>query len=156
MQNLNELQDKVTRRPRIYFAAPIRGDQSHKENVLNILNWLTTKYEVLTEHIGTGETLTNDQDIWTRDIKWIMQADAVIAEVSAPSLGVGYEIAYARYVLQKNVLCIAHVDAKVSAMLTGDITLEQVRYTSWEFVQKPIENFMFLDTMMPLTRSGKD
>ena len=34
-------------------------------------------------------------EIYRRDIQWISECDMVIAEVTNPSLGVGYEMAYA-------------------------------------------------------------
>ena len=52
---------------------------------------------VLTEHIGdieidhNGEKI-NDRSIHDRDMDWLLQSDIMIAEVTNPSLGVGYEI----------------------------------------------------------------
>jgi hypothetical protein len=52
---------------------------------------------VLTEHFGdpaltdAGESL-DDRFIHDRDIAWLRQADVLVAEVTTPSLGVGYEI----------------------------------------------------------------
>lgn len=53
--------------------------------------------EVLTEHIG-GSVLTaagesiSDIEIYDRDITWLKNADVLVAEVTTPSLGVGFEI----------------------------------------------------------------
>lgn len=47
----------------------------------------------------------NDIDILERDMQWLAQAHVVIAEVTQPSLGVGFEIARA-VTLNKPVLCL--------------------------------------------------
>ena len=67
-----------------------------------------------------GSPLPDDQ-IYARDIAWVTECDAVVAEVSNPSLGVGYELAYAEK-LGKPVLCLfnASDDKKLSAMISGN------------------------------------
>lgn len=53
---------------------------------------------------------------------WLEQCDIVVAEVTTPSLGVGYEIATARH-LGKQILCLFHevpgCEGKLSAMIEG-------------------------------------
>ena len=41
------------------------------------------------------QTKTIDMHIYERDTEWLRWADIVIAECTCPSLGVGYELAYA-------------------------------------------------------------
>ena len=82
---------------------------------------------VLTEHIGNqnlgsmGEKGGIDTSIYDRDIKWLKSADAVIAEVSTPSLGVGYELGIAQK-LKKPVLCLykPSYNKYLSAMIKGN------------------------------------
>jgi hypothetical protein len=50
---------------------------------------------------------------------WLDQAAAVIAEVTVPSLGVGYEIAYALHARAIPVLGLCRAGTRLSAMLTG-------------------------------------
>lgn len=59
--------------------------------------------------------------VYKRDLAWIDQCGAMIAEVTNPSHGVGYEIAYAKHVRQMPILCVAVKDTSVSAMIAGDI-----------------------------------
>ena len=52
---------------------------------------------VLTEDVGqqhSPETDASISDKWIhdRDVEWLHEADVVVAEVTQPSLGVGYEI----------------------------------------------------------------
>ena len=42
-----------------------------------------------------AQTKAIDTNIYERDTEWLRSADMVIAECTCPSLGVGYELAYA-------------------------------------------------------------
>lgn len=116
---------------KIYFAGSIRGGRDDKELYANIINELTYYGEVLTEHIGDknltafGEVSSTSEYIYNRDIKWLKEADVVIAEVSTPSLGVGYELSKAEE-WGKNILCLyRETEGKeLSAMIDGSPTLK--------------------------------
>ena len=58
-------------------------------------------------------------EIYQRDIQWIDECDIVIAEVSTPSHGVGYEIAYA-LATGKPVYCFHRSDVRISKMISGN------------------------------------
>ena len=51
------------------------------------------------------ENSLNDSEILERDMEWLSQSQVVVAEVTQPSLGVGFEIARA-ITLNKPVLCL--------------------------------------------------
>lgn len=109
---------------KLYFAGSIRGGRVMQPFYAHIIQYLQNSgYEVLSEHVGSelsssGETL-DETTIYQRDIAWINEADAVIADVTVPSLGVGYEVAYAQFVAKKSVLCVAQSQTNVSAMIKG-------------------------------------
>ena len=94
---------------KIYFAGSIRGGRDDKELYLQIINRLRKYGEVLTEHVGNatlshlGEDHTNEY-IYNRDMDWLNNSDIVIAEVTTPSLGVGYELGKSEN--QKPILCL--------------------------------------------------
>ena len=82
--------------------------------------------------IGTGRALeqrenTGALDIYERDVRWLMECDLVIAEVSVPSLGVGVEVATAQH-LGKPVICLCRADVALSAMIDGNPGLRLLRY----------------------------
>lgn len=86
-----------------------------------------------------------DDYIYTRDMHWLEKADALVAEVSAPSLGVGYEISCALHARRIPVLCLVHRDVKsLSAMISGNsepgLSLE--RYRTRDEMQKRILAFL--------------
>jgi nucleoside 2-deoxyribosyltransferase len=43
--------------------------------------------------------------IYERDVAWLRESDFVIAEVTQPSLGVGYELGFAE-AISKPILCL--------------------------------------------------
>jgi len=65
------------------------------------------------------EAVVAPEVVYARDVAWVRAADAVVAEVSTPSHGVGYEIALA-LALGKPVLCLWRTGVTVSKMLTGN------------------------------------
>jgi nucleoside 2-deoxyribosyltransferase len=65
------------------------------------------------------EAKMSEEEIFQKDTNWIEESDCVIAEVTIPSTGVGYEICHA-VSHQKPVLCIYEERAKVSAMVLGN------------------------------------
>jgi hypothetical protein len=123
-------------RPRIYFSASISGGRGDAPLYAAIIEALALRGRVLTEHIGSpdlsdgGEQGAGDAHIYARDIAWLREADAVIAEVSTPSLGVGYEIARAA-MLGKPVVCLFRPEAgrRLSAMIRGNPAVHVLEYS---------------------------
>jgi hypothetical protein len=76
---------------KIYFAGSIRGGREDAAFYHQIIALLIEYGEVLTEHIGdigltaTGADGLPDATIYERDLGWLAEADAVIAEVTVPS-----------------------------------------------------------------------
>lgn len=91
-----------------------------------MIEYLKKDNIVLTEHIGDPSILAtegaekNDIDIYRQDTAWLREADMVIAECTSPSLGVGYELAYAERFGKPVHILYNRSRANLSAMLTGD------------------------------------
>jgi 2'-deoxynucleoside 5'-phosphate N-hydrolase len=109
----------------IYFACSITGGREFEPVYQAIVTALEADGHVIpTSHLASSEVIgmekvISPQDVYLRDIQWIEQADMVIAEVSTPSHGVGYEVAYALSI-DKPVLCLYQQGQAVSKMLTGN------------------------------------
>ena len=109
----------------IYFAASISGGRGDQATYLQIIELLKQHGTVLTEHFGdasltsAGESLP-DCDIHDRDLEWLRQADVLVAEVTTPSLGVGYEIGRA-VEWGTRVICLHRPSAgrRLSGMIAG-------------------------------------
>jgi nucleoside 2-deoxyribosyltransferase len=120
----------------VYFAGAISGgraDVAHYRRIVSALE--ADGYRVLAgavaaEHIGpSGETL-GACDIFDRDVGWLAEADVLVAEVSTPSTGVGYEIATMRYRYGKPVIALYRpaYTSRCSAMVSGDRGIELIEY----------------------------
>lgn len=132
---------------KIYFAGSIRGGRDDKELYLEIINLLGKYGKVLTEHVGDktlsalGEDGPDDEYIYKRDIAWLNESDIVVAEVTTPSLGVGYEIGKTEE--NKPILCLYRIqdEKRISAMISGNKNLQVETYTSIQDVRAIIEKF---------------
>ena len=110
---------------KIYFSGSIRGGREHQELYSSIIGELKKYGEVLTEHLGDPNLSVIGSsgpvtEIYSQDMSWLGESDIVIAEVSTPSLGVGYEIAWAE-VLKKPTICLykPEIGKSLSAMIAG-------------------------------------
>jgi len=111
---------------KIYFAGSIRGGRGDAELYARLIARMKERHTVLTEHIGSPVLFSSiergmtDEDIYRQDMGWLRESDIVIAECSTPSLGVGYELAFAEK-LGKPVHIFHNTGrGTLSAMLTGD------------------------------------
>lgn len=110
---------------RIYFAGAIRGGRNDAALYHEIVQLLREHGEVLTEHVADsalgvlGQDI-GDRKIHDRDLEWLRVSDYLVAEVTTPSLGVGYEIAMATQ-WRKPVLCLYRPEngRSLSAMIAG-------------------------------------
>ena len=131
---------------KIYFAGAIRGGRDDKELYLEIINYLKDYGEVLTEHVGDqsistlGENDNKDNFIYKRDMQWLRKCDFVIAEVTTPSLGVGYEIGRAIQ-FNKKVICLYRdiQDKRLSAMIAGNKNIKIINYKDFEDLKEKIK-----------------
>jgi len=132
----------------IYFACSIRGGRDSAAIYEKLVSHIASQSTVLSE-IFADKTLTPagspglSTDIYAKDIAWIKQADAVIAEVTNPSLGVGYEIAKAEE-WNKPVLALFKDtgERKLSAMIDGSPLTTVVYYKDLEEAQSAIDDFV--------------
>ncbi len=135
---------------KIYFAGSIRGGRDDANVYKDIIDYLQKYVTVLTEHVGLeslsgcGEDNRNDTWIYNRDMDWINEADALIAEVTNPSLGVGYEIGQAQ-ALKIPVLCLFNKNSqnRLSAMVSGNQNITVKNYQNMEEVKLIIKQFIY-------------
>lgn len=109
----------------IYFACSITGGRQDEL----IYQRLVTALQEYGHHVPTAilaspevmplEGLEVPEDVYSRDVAWISGCDLLLAEVSTPSHGVGYEIGYALS-QGKKVLCLHRQGVNVSKMILGN------------------------------------
>jgi hypothetical protein len=135
----------------IYFCGSIRGGREMAVAYQLIITLLQKYGKVLTEHLGNDRKIErkdralSDREIHDRDLDWIRQSELVVAEVTIPSLGVGYEIGRA-VSMKKPVLCLfdARSDRTLSAMIAGGDGVKNCAYQDWEQLDKAVKEFMDL------------
>jgi nucleoside 2-deoxyribosyltransferase len=136
---------------KIYFAGSIRGGREDASLYREIITLLQTRGEVLTEHIGSegltpsGETAMSDEEIYRRDMDWLTSSDIIVAEVTTPSLGVGFEIAKALD-LGKQVICLFRPGngRRLSAMIAGNTDVKIYDYQSMQELVKLFNDTAFV------------
>ena len=134
---------------KIYFAGAIRGGREDAQLYENIIAYLKGKGQVLTEHVGStalnwkGETCRKDEEIYNRDMEWLKSSDIMIAEVTTPSLGVGYELGIAEK-LNIPILCLYRVKKgkSLSAMIQGNKSFTCRQYNKFIETKKLIDDFI--------------
>lgn len=111
---------------KVYFAGSIRGGRVDARLYKRMIEYIKTRADVLTEHVGDlslslyeGEN-GRDRMIYEQDTAWIRECDLLIAECTCPSLGVGYELAYAEKLEKPCCVFYDKNKGNLSAMINGD------------------------------------
>ena len=126
----------------IYFACSITGGREFESVYQEMVATLIADGHIIpTSHLAQSEVMEDErilapQDVYERDVNWINNCDVLIAEVSVPSHGVGYEIGYALQI-GKPVLCIHQKERRVSKMITGNPT-QAITIWSYSNVEEAI------------------
>jgi nucleoside 2-deoxyribosyltransferase len=85
---------------RVYLACTVRGDRGGVLAARAIAERLRALgHEVLTSHlledgVDDAEASQFERDVFERDRAWLDACDAVVAETSGSSYGVGFEVGY--------------------------------------------------------------
>jgi len=133
---------------KVYFAGSIRGGRADAELYGRVIRHIQREHIVLTEHIGDlslsklEDVENSDVAIYEQDTAWLREADLLIAECTTPSLGVGYELAYAE---SHNIPVHIFYDksrARLSAMLAGDKYFHIHPYASEEDLLQMVDKVL--------------
>ncbi len=140
----------------IYFAGSIRGGRGDQAVYEEIIDRLRRYGTVLTEHVGDvnlslGGENAADCDIHDRDLDWLRSADVLVAEVTTPSLGVGYEIGRA-VEWGKRVICLYRpADGKrLSGMIAGCNGVTVHEYALVGDVDRILQKSLIPDSRFPI------
>jgi 2'-deoxynucleoside 5'-phosphate N-hydrolase len=85
---------------RVYLACTVRGDRSATQAARRIAGRLLAHgHEVLTAHlledgVEQAESSLSEREVYERDRQWLDSCDALVAEASGSSYGVGFEVGY--------------------------------------------------------------
>ncbi|MBN1305167.1 MAG: nucleoside 2-deoxyribosyltransferase [Anaerolineales bacterium] len=109
----------------IYFSCSVTGGREYEAIYQEIVQSLQEDgHEIPTAELAGADIVEKEQtadpeDIYSRDMNWIRACDLLVAEISAPSHGVGYEIGFALS-RGKPVFCLHEAGRPVSKMITGN------------------------------------
>lgn len=149
MELLEKMPVSEKRRPKIFLSGSIRGGRQLLDIYRLMYDTLeATGADVLCWHVvdpelEKEEMEMTEEEIYSRDMGLLEKSDALIAEVTVPSIGVGYEICRA-LVKGIPVLCLYRQDAVVSAMVLGnqDPLLEVRAYQTEMSLKQIIVDFV--------------
>ncbi len=133
---------------KIYFAGSIRGGRDDIGIYREIVTLLQQHGEVLSEHIADksissyGQVKLTNEEIYIKDIHWINESDVIIAEVTQPSLGVGYELGYSEAHGKKILVLYREQEGKrLSVMVSGNNNMNLCIYKDVSELQEIFNNF---------------
>jgi len=134
---------------KIYFAGSIAGGRDDADLYEQIIGVLKEFGHVLTEHVGnsdianSGEYEKQPKDVHDRDMQWLLSSDVLVAEVTTPSLGVGYEIG--RAIEHKiKVICLYRQlpGKRLSPMIAGTEIEALVKYESIDELKPKLKQLL--------------
>lgn len=133
---------------KIYFAGSIRGGRVDADLYNRIITYIQRTDIVLTEHVGGSnlcleeQGFARDSKIYNQDTAWLRESDLLIGECTCPSLGVGYELAYAeRFGIPCHIF-YNKTKTHLSAMLTGNSYFKIHPYEIEEEIYKVIDEIL--------------
>jgi nucleoside 2-deoxyribosyltransferase len=134
---------------KIYFACSITGGREFESVYQEMVAAMVQDgHQIPTAHlvesgVGAAEAGIDPQAVYARDVAWIRASDVLIAEVSVPSHGVGYEIGFALGI-GKPVLALYQQGRKVSKMVSGnpDARLQVQAYHDSAEAMRVIRDFL--------------
>ena len=133
---------------KVYFAGSIRGGRKDAELYREVIEEIKKTDIVLTEHVGDlsksifEQGRSKDTDIYKQDTAWLRECDLVIAECTSPSLGVGYELAYAEKYNKPTYIFYRHKECELSAMFTGGSYYHIDTYETKEELFEKVKNIL--------------
>ena len=130
----------------IYYAASIWGALGNPDFNKEIIEHLKRHGSVLTEQLFLPDYASKShldlRQIHDRDIRWIRKSKRVVAEVTAVSLGVGYELREAVRTGKKVLgLYFPQEGKRLSAMIAGSPGIRICPYMSIEEAKLGIDSF---------------
>ncbi|WP_342303862.1 nucleoside 2-deoxyribosyltransferase [Methanolobus sp. ZRKC5] len=131
----------------VFLSASIRGGRDMLSTYIEMCSYLQENgHDVLSWHVADPElekteSLLTEREIYIRDMEFLEKSHCVIAEVSIPSIGVGYEISSALH-RELPVLCLHTPDSNVSAMILGDKRIITKEYDSINAMKEEIDLFL--------------
>ncbi len=132
---------------KVFFSGSIRGGRELLPVYQHLCSFIVSKgHEVLTEHVADPmvekvESAMTEQEIFARDMALLENSSCLIAEVTIPSIGVGYEICSA---VKRDipVMCLYRSESNISAMVLGNPHIFLQLYSRPEDLETTVASFL--------------
>lgn len=131
---------------KIFFAYSSRGSHEDQDTYIQIAQTLSKFGKVYSGRFGDVETFDlgykdRHVQIFNKECELLQKSDILVAEVSEPSLGVGYEIARALE-QGKRVICFFRSAgaSTLSSMIAGNKAIMLRQYESMMDVDRIMRN----------------
>ena len=135
---------------KIYLSGSIYGGTQKIETYKILIKELEKYGEVMNKQVADENTIANeayqkDEEIFSNLENKLFEADIVFAEVSIPSLGVGYELGFADKI-GKKIIAIYDCNyvKKVSTMIRGNKRIKLIPYKDIKEITDNIEEIIGL------------
>jgi nucleoside 2-deoxyribosyltransferase len=136
---------------KIYFSGAISAGRDNLPIYQHVVERLQSQgHNVLSAHVADLQVLDREKDVpprtvFDRDVAWIDECDVMIAEVSTPSTGVGYEYGYAIQI-GKPVVCVyrSAQSVRMTKMILGNpaANLKVAAYSTESELDQIIDSFL--------------
>ena len=134
---------------KFYVSGSIYGGTQKIDTYKILIEELEKYGEVLNKQIADPNIIANevyqkDEDIFNDLEKKIIISDVLVAEVSIPSLGVGYELGFADK-LNKKIIAIydQNYTPKVTTMIRGNKRIKLIPYQRIEEIINNLDKILF-------------
>ncbi len=136
---------------KIYFACSIRGGREKSADYAVLVEHMKEFGTVLSElfadqSLKATDVLDTSTNLRQRCLAWIDEADVVIAEVTTPSLGVGFELATAEQLGKPTLALFQKGERNLSAMVDGSERMTVVHYSELDQARQAITDFLSQQT----------
>jgi nucleoside 2-deoxyribosyltransferase len=128
---------------RIYLAVPLAYNRDHL-----LAGAVADAIEGLGHQITSKWVLDRDpswglpaEQIAKRDFDALEASDAIVAEISTPSHGVGMELEFA-VIKGKKVICLRRPDSRVSGLITGTPSISVFAYLDREDAIRQVKGIL--------------
>lgn len=139
----------------IFFTASIRGGRQQQPKYAQIISQLEKYGTVSSRHVSSvvlseyGETALTGKEVLERELNALEASDIVVAEVTTPSLGVGYLIARASVLGKRIVALYEGSDVlMLSSIVKGDPRVEIHSYRTLDEIEQILAR-VFENTTLP-------
>ena len=136
---------------KIYVSGSIYGGRQKIETYKTIIKALelygeVCDKEIIDEDIIKKEEYQEDKEIFENLVKRLESSDLIFAEVTVPSLGVGYELGIADK-LGKKIIAIYDLNMidKVSTMIRGNERIKLIGYHNISEIVNKLDEILELE-----------